>query len=1734
VPSANPSAGNARFPLGTYFGYDRSAIIYTSAEISATGTITSVGFYLNNVSSPGAAPTRIFLKTTTASSFASATTVATEETGATLVYSGTLPAASFVAGQWVTIPLTTTFPYNGTSNLEVIVETNATGSGNEGSSSKRFRYSTATNGLQTWSQDTSAPTTTGTIGNNRPNVQLGGLTPLACAAPTGVAASSVTSTSASIGFTAGNGNTGYTVTYTPQGGSALTATGTASPVALSGLTPGTQYAVTVTGNCAGGQTATSSSAYTFTTLPPPPANDECSGATPISSIGVGSCGTAVAGTNVGATASSTTGTPAPGCASYSGGDVWFSLIVPANGVVQVTTNQGSGTSLSDTGLALYSGACGSLTLISCDDDGGPDAFSLIRATGLTPGSTIYARVWEYSNDATGSFSICAQTDPACGAPTAVTAAGVTSTSASIGFTAGPGNTGYTVTYTPQGGSALTATGTASPVALSGLTPNTQYSVTVTGNCAGGATATSAPAYTFTTPPPPPANDECAAATPISSIGVGACGTAVAGTNAGATASSTTGTPAPGCASYSGGDVWFSLIVPANGVVQVTTDQGSGTSLSDTGLALYSGACGNLALISCDDDSGPGAFSQVRATGLTPGSTIYARVWEYSNDATGSFSICAQTDPACGAPTNLTATGVTSTSATLNFTAGAGNTSFYVGYAPQNGTATILTPTASPVQLTGLTPATTYFVTVQGNCGGGQTSGQTPLTFTTPAAPPANDECSGAIALSSATTCTTVTGSTIGATASTAAGTCAGTADDDVWYSFVASSTTHTITVTGNSSFDAVVNLRAGSCPGATVGSCLDATGSGSTETLTASGLTIGDTYYVRVFSYSSTLPTTAATGGFTICLTEPAPCAAPTGVAASSVTSTSASIGFTAGNGNTGYTVTYTPQGGAALTATGTASPVALSGLTPGTQYAVTVTGNCAGGQTATSSPAYTFTTLLTPPANDECSGAIALTANSPSCAPTTGSTLGATASGAAGTCAGTADDDVWYSFVASASSHVITVTGNSGFDAVVNLRAGSCPGATVGSCLDATGSGSTETLTASGLTVGQTYYVRVYSYSSTLPTTAAAGGFTICITEPVGNLTVSSLQAVQGTYNNVTITGSGVARLSGPLTVSGTLTVQSGGILATNCQPVTGAGSFVLQAGGHLRICDAQGITSSGATGAVQLTGTRTYSPDAIYAYNGSTAQVTGAGLPSQVRALIVRNASGLTLSNSLQLRQGVLLNGGNLNTNGQALTLLSSATGTALVVNNGGVVNGTATVQRYIDPSLNPGPGYRHYAAPVSNTTVADLATAAFAPVVNPAYNAATNPGSVTPFPTVFGYEEARVLSSPATTYSAFDKGWVSPASLAAPLEVGRGYTVNIPATQLVDFSGTLNNGPVNRQLTRAGGVDGGLHLVGNPYPAPMDWSQVNVPAGLDNALYVYQSTSQYGGAYRSYVNGVGDPRIATGQGFFVRLTPGQNNASLTLTNAVRDTAFVTGPSFNRGVETRPLVQLTLRGTGSALADEAYVYFEAGATPGVDARYDAVKLQHNAGPVPTVYALAAGAELSINGLPQLSSSTVVPLGVALPAAGSFTFEAAQLLNLTTASVYLHDAVTGQDIDLRQQPRYAFTAAAGALPARFALRFEPQRPTANQPAGLTAGAVTLFPNPAHQAFTAQVPAVAGAAKVQATLLNSLGQVVRRQTVALPAAGAQLTVDVTGLATGVYSLQLQAGAALVTKRVVVE
>jgi|GEM_PF-1505579 len=642
-----------------------------------------------------------------------------------------------------------------------------------------------------------------------------------------------------------------------------------------------------------------------------------------------------------------------------------------------------------------------------------------------------------------------------------------------------------------------------------------------------------------------------------------------------------------------------------------------------------------------------------------------------------------------------------------------------------------------------------------------------------------------------------------------------------------------------------------------------------------------------------------------------------------------------------------------------------------------------------------------------------------------------------------------------------------------------------------------------------------------------------------LADLVVSTPQAVTGSYNNVTVTGTGAATLSGPLNVAGTLTVASGGSLLTACQPLTGTGNFVLEAGATLSICDPAGITHSGPTGTVQLTGTRSYSDDAYYRYTASVPQVTGNGLPARVRELQVNTTGGnLTLSADLSLREALRFISGNLDLGGHTATLLSGPGGTALIDNTGGRVlggTGTCRMQRYISPTRNANLGYRHLSSCVTGMTAAQLQANSVAPVLTAAYNTSPTPGLVAPFPTLFGYDQSR-LTTATSNYSAFDKGWVVPAS-STPLQPFVGYSAMVPGGSTVTFTGTdFTSGPSSHTFARGPQAEAGWQLVGNPYPSPFDLSEPNAftRTNMDAAAYVYESTGQYTGQFRTYVNGLstgaGNPVLQAGQGFFVRVTAAGQPASVAISPVGRGTVFAGQTAYSRGIlETRPRVRLALAPTTSGAADEVLVYAEAGATAAIDAEFDARKLP-NPGNA-SLYAFASSSEaLAIQALPALTTGTRVPLAVELPATGYATFTAA-LNNLPAGiTAFLTDALTGINQDLSLNPRYTF-ATSYRMIGRFALVFAPDNgPLSNTAAQLAT--VTLFPNPAHGAARLQLPSTLHDKQpVAVRVADNLGRIVRTYRFA---PGADLELALEGLSPGVYSVRVNTTNGQVVKRLIVE
>ncbi|MFM2358067.1 MAG: hypothetical protein RLY16_59 [Bacteroidota bacterium] len=656
------------------------------------------------------------------------------------------------------------------------------------------------------------------------------------------------------------------------------------------------------------------------------------------------------------------GIPAPGCANYQGGDVWFQVVVPAGGTLIFDTQTGV---ITDGGMAIYSGTCDNMTLIACDDDSSPNgAMSKLTANGLTPGSTVWVRIWEYGGNNNGTFGICVQIPPppptndeACSAIPLTVGATCTyqtftnqSATGSTGAPA-PGCAGYLggdvwfSVVVPAGGivsldtddgvmtdggmavysgatcDALTLiscddntspNGNMPKLVISGQTPGSTLWVRVweNGNNNNGTFGICA-----SIPPPPPVNDN-----PCNAITLTAGPTCTYQTFTNENATATTGVPAPGCANYQGGDVWFQVVVPAGGALIFDTQTGV---ITDGGMAVYTGTCDNLTLLACDDDSSPnGAMSFITSGGLTPGSTVWIRVWEYGGDNNGTFGICVKTPPPPPANDNPCTATALPVEATCNFqtftNADATPTSTvpdpgcggYVGgdvwftvVVPASGSVSVDTrnlvmtdggmaiysgatcdaltllscdDNSSPngnmpkVVVNGQTPGATLWIRVWEN--GNNNNGTFEICATIPPPPPANDNQCNATLLTASTDCNFQTFTNENATGSTgvASPTCATYAGFDVWFRVVvpAGGTIKIDTRRGTLLDGGMAVYRGSSCNTLTQIACDDNSSSSTNmPQLLISGQTPGNTLYIRFWGKNGA----DNIGTFDICVQIPPP-----------------------------------------------------------------------------------------------------------------------------------------------------------------------------------------------------------------------------------------------------------------------------------------------------------------------------------------------------------------------------------------------------------------------------------------------------------------------------------------------------------------------------------------------------------------------------------------------------------------------------------------------------------------------------------------------------------------------------------------------------------------------------------------------------------------------------------------------------------------------------------------------
>ncbi|GLB49722.1 T9SS type A sorting domain-containing protein [Neptunitalea lumnitzerae] len=402
------------------------------------------------------------------------------------------------------------------------------------------------------------------------------------------------------------------------------------------------------------------------------------------------------------------------------------------------------------------------------------------------------------------------------------------------------------------------------------------------------------------------------------------------------------------------------------------------------------------------------------------------------------------------------------------------------------------------QASGLTVGTDYYLRVFGYWDSIQNT-TFDVCVGTPPSPPANNDCANAdvISVGAYGACNSVSFDNTYATDSGVVGSCEGFDNDekDVWYSFTTNSTDGiTLEVTtGTSSYVEIAIYD--SCGGSEV-YCQAGLDSG--ENL-INVLQANTTYILQVWTEDYDAD------AYEFCISDLPACPDPSDLGVASLYSTSAWLEWNENGSAANWDIEW---GVAGFTPTGTPNvndtmdnPYELTGLSLETDYDFYVRSDCGMNDTDVSGwvGPYSFTTLPTPPANDDCANAIELTVNTDdSCTITTsGTTLGASASAQADDVTGYPNTDVWYYFEATSEQHTISLSNvtniGGGTSTSTDMGMGLYDGTNGCNALALVDDSDPNSFQVSGLTIGNTYYVRVYGWYESIQNNT----FDLCISTP-------------------------------------------------------------------------------------------------------------------------------------------------------------------------------------------------------------------------------------------------------------------------------------------------------------------------------------------------------------------------------------------------------------------------------------------------------------------------------------------------------------------------------------------------------------------------------------------------------------------------------------------------------------
>jgi hypothetical protein len=564
---------------------------------------------------------------------------------------------------------------------------------------------------------------------------------------------------------------------------------------------------------------------------------------------------------------------------------------------------------------------------------------------------------------------------------------------------------------------------------------------------------------------------------------------------------------------------------------------------------------------------------------------------------------------------------------------------------------------------------------------------------------------------------------------------------------------------------------------------------------------------------------------------------------------------------------------------------------------------------------------------------------------------------------------------------------------------------------------------------------------------------------------------------------------------------------------------------------------------GAVSGAGTITGGTSSNLTIGGSagTIQFTSGSNNNYLRNLTLNASSSLTIGNALNITGGatpgvVTVASGATLTTGNNLVLKSDASGTASIGNSAGTISGNVTVERFIPRRR----AFRFLASPVTTSNF-----------ISGSWQQATHiTGSLTG---LNGFDQSNSGTASLFTYNASSEAWTAiPNTNSTNLNIGTGYrmlirgdrNINLNTTTPQDSAalvlsatgsvvtgdvifgaGSVSSSPAGIPALNAAIGSGnnnstiGWSLIGNPYASAVNWASVtksNVSTtfatwNVNNAgrgNYVYHSGSVGTGNGASNI-------INSGQSIFVQTT--ESNPSITFTEASKVTS--TPPShFKKSLSDVLNIDIFI---GDRAYDALTVMFDANTSNNYDVQ-DFIKLVN---PEINFYSyLADGTKLAMNSMKEITSETIVPLGLnGVFNGGSYELKFSNQNTFNNSEVYLKDKFINKTYDLKSINNLTFNVTADSNSFgenRFELIFSKSATGLNNEL-ISSNNFIVFPNPANNVLNLSLTTTKED-NYNFTIYNQLGAEVNAGNLDFNSKRTH-ALNIENLSNGVYFIQVKNG-----------